>query len=256
MVRVGIVDDHPVVVEGIAARLAEAGFALLAPVVSVEAIDWRPAPDVVLCDLRLPGMSGGRAVGLLAARGWPVLAMSGTGLRHAVLTAIGAGARGFVDKAAPPSMFVDAVSSVAAGGFHVSAELAGYLLDSARARPLLDDELTQPERDLLLAIAEGDRPAEATWLHRRIFDAEVRRQAMYRPTPREREVIGLVGGEHLTHRQVARRLRISPHTVPDHLRSIKAKYLAGHPDEAASLTPAAVCQRWFIELSGAAGALD
>src|SRR4051794_10461643 len=100
--RVVIIDDHPLVSEPIAARLRDAGFDVLTPLTTVEAIDWSTTPDVAVCDLRLlPGMSLGTAIEFLVRRGCRVLAISGVATPDQVLDAIRHGALGFVAKSAP-----------------------------------------------------------------------------------------------------------------------------------------------------------
>ncbi|MCM3887107.1 response regulator [Frankia sp. R82] len=258
-VSVAIVEDHPITTESLAARFAGAGFSVLAPAPRLEDLDPAATPDVVVCDLHLPGLSGAAAVTELHGRGLLVLATSGVATPDEVLDAIAARARGFVDKAAPSHQFVPAVTAVAAGGYHISTRLAGFLLEDSLRRPLSRDEIDTTERDLLRGLAQGDLLDElcAEWdltppaAHRhltRIFDAARRRRRLHRPSPREAEVMILVGCRRLTYREAAREMHISESVVADYLRTVRAKYLASHPDAPPSIAPSSAAGQWAREL--------
>ncbi|MEV0201331.1 response regulator [Nonomuraea sp. NPDC050691] len=257
-----IVDDHPSVTESITLRLLDAGFAVLPPVPDVEDIDWALSPDVAICDLRLlPGLSWGGAIRHLSTHGCRVLAMSGVATPEQVLDAIEQGARGFVEKTSMPAEFVSAVAAVVGGHHHVSARLAGYILEDVRRRPLADGELGPVELGVVRAFAQGDSATEAARraavpeaeLHAlvaRVFEVvrRRRRDRRYRLTAREREVVRLVGHLGMTRHEAARELRVSEDRVSDLLAGVRDKYVACHPGESRNLAPLSAAIRWANEL--------
>ncbi len=258
-ISVAIIDDHPIATESLAARFVGAGFSVLAPAPSLEAFDRSATPGVVVCDLHLPGISGAAAVADLHTRGLPVLTTSGVATPDEVLDAIAAQARGFVDKTAPAQQFVAAVTAVATGSYHVSARLAGFLLEDAQRRPLSRGELDADERNLLRGLAQGDHLDElcAEWglsapdAHgrlARIFDAARRRRRLHRPSPREAEVMVLVGCRGLSHKEAARAMNVKASVVADYLRTVRAKYIASHPDAPPTIPPSTAAAIWAREL--------
>ncbi len=257
--RVAIVDDHPIATESLAARFVAAGFTVQAPVCSVEDFDAEDGADIVVCDLHLPGTSGAHAIAHLVALGAQVLASSGVATPDEVLDAVAAGARGYVEKIAPPHTFVEAVTGVVGGGFHVSARLAGYLLADHELRPLAREEIGRRELDLLRALAQGDLAAEfAAERHlaagevdgrlARVFDAARRRRRLHRPSPREAEVMVLLGCRGLSHKEAAREMNVRPSVISDYLKTVKSKYLATHPDAATNVAPTTAALLWAREL--------
>jgi DNA-binding NarL/FixJ family response regulator len=160
MIRVFIVDDHPVVREGIAAVLnAEAdvetvGMADSAEVM-LDAIE-RVKPDVVLLDLALPGMSGVEAtarLGRLAPR-VPVVVFSAHDDDDAIVAAVGAGARGYVVKGAPGAEIVRAVREVHGGKPYFQGAAAAAVAAAVR-RPRAADGLTAREREVIRLVGDG-----------------------------------------------------------------------------------------------------
>jgi DNA-binding NarL/FixJ family response regulator len=258
-ISVAIIDDHPIATESLAARFAGAGFSVLAPAPRLEAFDGAATPDVVVCDLHLPGLSGAGAVAELRRRDLRVLLTSGVATPDEVLDAIAADARGFVDKTAPAHQFVAAVTAVAADGHHVSARLAGYLLRDAQRRPLTRDEIDDDDRDLLRGLAQGDlldelcterglTPADVRPRLLRIFDTARRRRRLHRPSPREAEVMVLVGCQGMSHREAARAMNVKVTVIADYLRTVRAKYLASHPEAPPTIPPSTAAARWAREL--------
>jgi DNA-binding NarL/FixJ family response regulator len=259
--RIGIIEDHPIVSEALEKRLGDAGLRVTASVAAVEGLDAEALPDMVVCDLNLleGGLQAGQAVAFLVDHGVRVLAMSGVARKAEVLDAVASGAAGFVEKTAPPAEFVAAVLGVADGGMYVSARLATYLLDDAEKRPLSRDEIGSRERALLQALATGDTAEEfmeehqltETEIRRRlnsIFATARKRRRLHRPSPREAELLVLLGCEGLSHKAAAVRMGVKPRVIPDFQKEIKAKYLATHPDVDDSIAPKTVAQLWAREL--------
>jgi DNA-binding NarL/FixJ family response regulator len=128
-------------------------------------------PDVVLMDIRMPGMDGLAATELLRARddAPEVIVLTTFEADEYVLRALRAGAGGFLLKDTPPAEIVRAVRAVAAGeptlSPTVTRRLIGHVADSEgsdrqrHARQQLD-RLTEREREVAVAIALGKSNAE------------------------------------------------------------------------------------------------
>jgi DNA-binding NarL/FixJ family response regulator len=166
MIRVAIVDDHPVFRHGLEHAVESAqGLVLVAAAGSVE--DLRTSDlgdvDVVVLDLGLPGVRGKEAVSELCEKGLKLLVVSAAGGRRDVLDAIAAGAAGYLTKSAEPAEITRAVAIVAKGETYVSPALASFFLDSARNETVnspLALALTKRERDVLALVASGERDAD------------------------------------------------------------------------------------------------
>ena len=178
MIRVVIADDQ---------ALVRAGFRSLLdaqPDVSVvgEAADGEAAvrlaieqvPDVVLMDVRMPGIDGVAATRTITESGSDakVLVMTTFDLDEHVLGALRAGASGFLLKDTPPEDLVSAIRSVAAGDAVVSPKVTKRLLSRfvAQTPSTSDasvlDALTGREREVLVHLATGLSNAEiAATLH-------------------------------------------------------------------------------------------
>lgn len=159
-VRVLICDDHAVVREGLSTLLDNTDgitvVGMAADGVSGVEETARLQPDVVLMDLSMPGVDGVEATRRIvaAAPGSTVLVLTSFSDRDRVLSAIDAGAAGYVLKDIEPDDLVRAVLSAA----------QGYApLDPRAARPLLDRRATSApaaslsprEREVLQLVASG-----------------------------------------------------------------------------------------------------
>ncbi|MFB9905376.1 response regulator [Allokutzneria oryzae] len=180
MIRIVVVDDHPVVRDGLRGMLdgqpdlvvvgeAENGRVALDVVA-------RESPDVVLMDLRMPVLDGVGAIERLSATcpAIRVLVLTTYDEDHEIIRAVEAGATGCLLKDAPRDVLFDAVRS------------------AARGEPVLAPKLTAK----LLGRLRGPRPESLT--------------------DREVEVLGLVA-RGLTNRAIGRELAISEATVKTHL---------------------------------------
>lgn len=159
MIRLVIVDDHPVVRAGLVGMLSdEPGFEVVG-----EASDGDQAariaaatsPDVVLMDLRMPGVDGVAATARITAAGdAKVLILTTYESDDQILAAIEAGASGYLLKAAPQAEIVAGIRSVAAGQTALSPQVAVRLVERMRA-PAAETVLTSREIDVLRLVATG-----------------------------------------------------------------------------------------------------
>ncbi|MBR8740435.1 response regulator transcription factor [Nocardiopsis sp. MG754419] len=200
MIRVLLVDDHPVVREGIRGMLStepdldivgEAGSGPEA-VTRVSSV----APDVVLMDLRMPGGDGVEATERIRAEhpGVHVLVLTTYDTDTDILRAVEAGATGYLLKDTPRAELAEAVRSAARGETVLSGRLAGKLLTRVRTSP-------EPGRPTL--------------------------------SPREVEVLRLAADGH-TNAAIGRTLNISATTVKTHLMRVYEKLGVGDRTAAVS----------------------
>jgi DNA-binding NarL/FixJ family response regulator len=120
-VRVGVVDDHPAIVEAISRAVDTADDLILVGTGRslADAIDLLARVDVLVCDVQLDGHAEGLRLPDVArgVSGRPaVLLLSGFGHTSVIRTAIDAGASGYLDKSSEVTAIIDAIRTVAAGG--------------------------------------------------------------------------------------------------------------------------------------------
>jgi DNA-binding NarL/FixJ family response regulator len=132
----------------------------------------RLRPDVVLMDIRMPGMDGIQATRALAGPGVEepvkVLILTTFGLDEYVVESLRAGASGFLLKDAPPEDLVEAIRIVAAGEALLAPSVTRRLLDRVASRlpPANEDtipalsQLTERELEVLKLMARGLSNAE------------------------------------------------------------------------------------------------
>jgi DNA-binding NarL/FixJ family response regulator len=200
MIRVVVADDQALVRVGCRTLLeaeedmqvvAEAGTGTAA----VEAVR-ATRPDVVLMDVRMPGVDGLEATRRITAEpglaGVRVLILTTFEIDEYVFEALRAGASGFLLKDADPDDLVRAVRVVAGGE---------ALLSPAVTRRLIAEYVARPERRAASPASLGEL------------------------TDREREVLGLIATG-LSNDELAETLVISPATVRTHINRVMAKLAA------------------------------
>jgi DNA-binding NarL/FixJ family response regulator len=175
-IRVLVVDDHALVRAGFDSILSgEADIEVVGEATDGEeavALAVREIPDVVLMDIRMPGMDGLRATRLITAdprlRGTSVVVLTTFDLDEYVFGALRAGASGFLLKGVEPAALIDAVRTVARGDALLEPGatrrlIEAYLGDNHTATPtgvVLPSSITGREIEILRLIAAGLNNAE------------------------------------------------------------------------------------------------
>jgi DNA-binding NarL/FixJ family response regulator len=194
-VRILIVDDHPLTREALSTLLAAHGFDVIGEAADgADAIDAadRLQPDLILLDLSMPGMDGISALPRLrdAAPGCEVVVLTASGTEENLLSAIRAGAAGYLMKSEAPERIAEFLRGVANGEAALSGIVARRLLDQVRSG--------------------GGRGSGVPDTIASVLSA------------REAEVLLLLD-EHLGTDEIAKRLFISEHTVRSHVKSLLRK---------------------------------
>jgi DNA-binding NarL/FixJ family response regulator len=197
VIRVVLADDQPLVRAGFRMLLdAEEDIAVVGEADNgAAALDLVRAlrPDVVLMDIRMPGVDGLEALRQItgdgALEGVRVLVLTTFELDEYVFEAVRLGASGFLVKHTQPADLVRAVREVAAGEALLSPSVTRRLIQEFAARPVRPD-LTPPTMDVL--------------------------------TDREREIVALVA-QGLTNDEIALELVLSPATARTHVSRAMVK---------------------------------
>jgi DNA-binding NarL/FixJ family response regulator len=185
-VRVVLADDHPVWRDGVRADLGE-GFEVVGEASDAdEAIATIRAtePDLVVCDLRMPG-GGGIAVAKACGEATRIVVLTVSEQERDLLDAVAAGAVGYLTKSTPGGELRDALRRAARGEPVFSPSLAMLVLGEFRRlskQATGVDPLTEREREVLQHVARG-----------------------------------------YTYREVGELLHIAPKTVENHVRNILDK---------------------------------
>lgn len=164
VIRLVIVDDHPVVREGLRSFLgSRAGMEVVGEAGDVdEAVSVASAllPDVIVLDLVMPGGGGVVALPrLLALVPAPrIIVLTSFGADDQALAAVRAGASGWLGKDVPPAELESAIRTVHRGGSVLDPAVASRVLaevaNPSGADPDLD-QLTAREREVLALLGQG-----------------------------------------------------------------------------------------------------
>ncbi|KPK06006.1 MAG: hypothetical protein AMJ56_15135 [Anaerolineae bacterium SG8_19] len=199
-IKVMIVDDHPIVRDGIVnlalihddielVGKASGGLDLLTQLQEI-------VPDVILMDMVMPGMDGLETTRAVLAR-YPevkVIAITSFPQGDVVRDILDAGAVGFFSKHAEIGTLVDAIRAAHAGQTILAAEATAALIQTKTGSSELGQDLSERELEVLALVVEG-----------------------------------------LSNREIAERLSISPGTVKHHVSSCMSKLDATNRAQAAAL---------------------
>jgi len=167
-IRVVVVDDDPMVCAHLRTILATADDLDVVDEAhdGAEAVEsaTRHRPDVMLMDLRMPGMDGLTAIDRITTMPDPptIVVLTTFDADHHVLRALHAGAAGYLLKSTPPEDLIGLIRVAAAGHTVLSPQATHHLLTTAgdqhatRAhRRAKINDLTERERDVLTRLGEG-----------------------------------------------------------------------------------------------------
>jgi len=159
VIRILVADDHPIVRGGIVALLDAADDMTVVgqAATGLEAVELalRLRPDLVLMDLRMPGIDGDEATAriLAAEPGIRVVVLTTYETDASILTAIEAGASGYLLKAAPEAEILAGLRSVARGEVALAPSIAALLVGRVK-KPAAT--LTPRETQILRLVAQGE----------------------------------------------------------------------------------------------------
>lgn len=205
-IRIVVVDDHPLLREGVARSLEESGrFTIVGQGGSAdEAIRLAAEhdPDLILLDLSIPGggLNAARAIGESAPE-VKIVVLTASEADEDIMTALKAGAKGYVLKGVGSATLVDIVQGVADGESYVSPALAARLLTEMRGRGG--------------SSVAGESPLAGL-------------------TPREEEILRLVGTGQ-SNKEIGLKLDLQEKTVKHHMTRILSKLHVRNRTEAALL---------------------
>lgn len=164
IIRVGIVDDHPIVRAGLRQFLGEQ----VDLRVVGDAADGRAALDLVrsgeldvlLMDLSMPGAGGVEALQAIKARAptLPVVILSGLPAAHYAVNLLRMGASAYLNKEGDPEQIAEAIRTVARGRRFITPEVAELLADGLNldAGQPAHEALSEREWQVFLRLARGE----------------------------------------------------------------------------------------------------
>jgi DNA-binding NarL/FixJ family response regulator len=164
-----IVDDHPIVRDGLEAILStQPDLQVSGAAASGEealALFEKQRPDVVLLDLEMPGMDGVEVIRQLRKKspGVRIVVFTAFDTDERILSALQAGAKGYLLKGVPRSELFAAIRVVHQGGSLLQPVVASRLLDqivTSDSETIPLEELTPREKEALMLLAQGKQNKE------------------------------------------------------------------------------------------------
>ncbi len=161
MIRVLVVDDHPIVRQGLVSILSdEEDLEVVGEASSgreAVALVSRVRPDVVLLDLEMADIDGVEAIPQLLATspGTAVMVFTAYDTDERVLGAIRAGARGYLLKGASADEIARGIRTVSGGGSYLEPRVAGKLVAEVSGLRRNHQALSEREREVLRLVADG-----------------------------------------------------------------------------------------------------
>jgi two-component system, NarL family, invasion response regulator UvrY len=164
MIRIAIVDDHPLVRAGLKQVFSdEVDFRVVAEASNGrEALDIvrQGEVDVVVMDISMPGQSGVDALAAIRARApdLPVLILSGFAEEHYATTMLRQGASGYLNKDCDPQEIAKAIRTVFRGRKYITAGVAERLADglAGGGDSPAHEQLSERELQVFLRLAKGE----------------------------------------------------------------------------------------------------
>ncbi len=163
-IRALIADDHELFRSGLRQLLVDALGAVEVREAetldqAIESLTNEGAGDIVLVDLRMPGMSGAEALSALRD-GFPeakVAVVSALEGRADIIAALGAGVHGYIPKSLPSAEIANAIKTILEGGIYVPPALGRREPDtvSKHNESLEADKLTSRQREVLAELLKG-----------------------------------------------------------------------------------------------------
>lgn len=162
MIQVGLLDDQALVRQGIAQLIELSGIAtthwqLESSIDALQKLKTDPV-DVFICDIRMPAMDGITLVKRLRAAGnqQPVLMLTTFDDHRLFLDALAAGANGFLLKDVSLEKLIEAIKTLAGGGFIAEPRLVSQAETGiSDTSPVSEDVLSSKEREVLKLVAGG-----------------------------------------------------------------------------------------------------
>ena len=159
--RVLLADDHALFRSGLRLLLTDAGLvtgfdeagSLDA---ALELLEQGLEPDLMLFDLRMPGMAGGATLRVLRAQrpAAKLAVVSASEAREDILDALGAGAHGYIPKSASPDELLGALRQIIAGGIYAPPALAAVSPIDMEDRPAQPRSAAGPSAGALIRLTE------------------------------------------------------------------------------------------------------
>lgn len=165
MISVLLVDDHPVVIEGLRKLLEVAGDIDVTGAANDASSALKQAqklkPDVILLDLRMPGATGIQTTRRLREQEYPgaIIVLTSYGDQAYVTQALEAGADGYLLKSTPSDQLIQSIRMASRGRRQLSPELLDGVLQEfgglAREKTVRDSDLSEEDRQILRRASQG-----------------------------------------------------------------------------------------------------